>query len=201
MWSLQLLPVFLMMQRSCIGNPLYHSSMCLNARYYYSKELINLKLFMLIHHHHHHQFFLSVWRVGLEIMLLQDTLFAAAKLQSCHNSRVETHCHSFSTFLQVFLSYVSLPVPMSEQLVGGSCCPCTACALSMSTGPFPNQFADGLSVGPPGHFFIGHAHWPIDLNFKAYESTCAERYQIWPHRPWSSTMIHNHTATQLLHLI
>ena len=28
--------------------------------------------------HHHHQFLLSVWRIGPEIMLLQDTLFAAA---------------------------------------------------------------------------------------------------------------------------
>ena len=29
-------------------------------------------------YHHHHQFLLSVWRIGPEIMLLQDTLFAAA---------------------------------------------------------------------------------------------------------------------------
>ena len=48
--------------------------------------------------------------------------------QSCLDPRVETHCHSlspqsFSTFLKVFLSYVSLLVPMSGQLVGGSCCP------------------------------------------------------------------------------
>ena len=41
------------------------------------------------------------------------------------------------------------------------------------------------------------ARRPVD----SYAGTCVERYQVWPHHPWPSSMIHNHTATQLLHLI
>lgn len=55
-----------------------------------------------LHHHHHYQFLLSVWRIGPEIMLLQDTLFAAANPAS--TQELKTHCH----FSLLFICYVNI---------------------------------------------------------------------------------------------
>ena len=46
----------------------------------------------------HHQFLLSVWRIGLEIMLLQDTLFAAVNLAATQDLK-PIAILSFSTVL------------------------------------------------------------------------------------------------------
>lgn len=79
---------------------------------------------------HHHQkqfrsFSVSLWRVWPAMLLLQDTLLAAARpasgLKNSNTSSFALPPLSYAKFLSFVIFCVFLSVPTSMQLVGGTC--------------------------------------------------------------------------------
>ena len=99
-------------------------------------------------------------------MLLQDTLFATANPASTQELK-PIAILSFSTVLHhVSLGLPLLRFPSSAHVRETRAWEAAVVQVKHvpypCSSPFPNLFADGLSVGSPAYFFIGHAHRPID---------------------------------------
>ena len=92
---------------------------------------------------HHHQFLLSLWRIGPEIILLQDTLFAAASPASTQELKLIVILSFTTVLLHVSLGLPLLRFPSDarvratcgRQLLSmGSTCPMVGLHMTVKQG-------------------------------------------------------------------